>query len=323
LEGAKRDLMFGEFAKPWMLTVLVLLLVMGCDRRETIPVSTETDSEAKSDFDGKAGGEEGAGVSSFSVSLLPEKPRAGDELRTEVRGAGGPFVFIWEKYGEPIAGRNKTRLSRLGLVRGDVIRVVVTAGKREASAETVIHNSPPEVLSVVGKSANLSRGVDFEVEPRAIDADGDPVEFGYTWLVNDRELIGEDGPVLSGDSFVRGDIVKLVVIPMDDEEEGEPFSQGLEFEVDNAPPRFVSMPTSTFTAEEYRYQVQAEDPDGDEISYKLDAGPEGMTIDPASGLVLWSISPEVSGTHEVKIEARDTEGLTAWQEFSLHIERGE
>jgi hypothetical protein len=83
------------------------------------------------------------------------------------------------------------------------------------------------------------------------------------------------------------------------------------------------MPTSTFTAEEYRYQVQAEDPDGDEISYKLDAGPEGMTIDPASGLVLWSISPEVSGTHEVKIEARDTEGLTAWQEFSLHIERGE
>jgi hypothetical protein len=199
--------------------------------------------------------------------------------------------------------------------------VVVTAGEKEASAETVIHNSPPKVAAVVGKTPYLCRGVDLEVEARGTDADGDRVEFRYVWYVNEVALYGEESSVLSGDSYRRGDIIKLTVFALDQQEEGEPFSEGLQFEVGNAPPRIVSSPPTSITSLDYRYQARATDADEDEITYHLTKGPEGMTIDPASGLVLWSMPVDAIGTFEMRIEARDAEGEGAWQEFSLEINR--
>jgi hypothetical protein len=307
--------------KWWLFSVLVLLLIVGCEGRSKQPAASEAavgpDSATVSgtlrkDESGKP----------FTVTILPEKPRTGDDLRTLVRGASGPFVFAWERNGQPIAGQNKTRLAHQGLMHGDVVRVIVAAGTREASAQTIILNSPPEVKSVVVKTPYLCRGVDFEVEPRATDVDGDPIEFSYGWRIDEVELYGEDGPVLTGDTFHRGQTLKLEVIPRDEEEEGEPFTQGLEFEVGNAPPRIVSSPPTSIPSPDYRYQARATDADEDEITYQLTKGPEGMTIDPASGLVLWSMPADATGTFEVRIEARDAEGEGAWQEFSLEIERG-
>jgi hypothetical protein len=314
--------MFGKSANGWMLAALVLLFAAGCDRTSKLPESAKPESDSGPPATMQQAGKDGVRDSLFELTLLPEKPRAGDELRTVVSGVGGPFVVAWEKNGEPIAGQNKTRLSGPGLVRGDVVRVIVTAGEKEARVETFIFNSPPEVVSVVTKAPYLCRGVDFEVEARGRDADGDPVGFRYEWEVDGRELFFETGPVLPGDSYEKGDIVKLTVIPRDEEEDGEPYSGELEFEVGNAPPRIVSSPPTSITSLDYRYEVRATDADEDEITYRLASGPEGMTIDPASGLVLWSIPADASGTFEVRIEALDAEGEGAWQEYALEIERG-
>jgi hypothetical protein len=56
-------------------------------------------------------------------------------------------------------------------------------------------------------------------------------------------------------------------------------------------------PPAAITSLEYRYQVQAMDSDEDEIIYELAAGPDGMTIDPATGIVSWSIPEEAAGEH--------------------------
>jgi hypothetical protein len=315
--------MFAKSANAWMLAALVLLFAAGCDRTSKPPAESAKPAPGSmiSPDAMQAAGKDGVRDSFFDLTLLPEEPRAGDELRAVVAGVGGPFMFAWEKNGVPITGQNKTRLSGHGLVRGDVIRVVVTAGDKEASAERVISNSPPEDVSVTLKTPYLCRGVDLEVEARARDADGDPVEFRYAWYVNGVALYGKGSSVLAGESYSRGDIVKLTVTPLDQQEEGEPFSEGLQFEVGNAPPRIVTSPPTSITSLDYRYQARAMDADEDEITYQLSKGPEGMTIDPASGLVLWSMPVDASGTFEVRIVARDAEGEGPWQEFSLEINR--
>ncbi|EON91942.1 Rhs family protein [Marinobacter lipolyticus SM19] len=56
----------------------------------------------------------------------------------------------------------------------------------------------------------------------------------------------------------------------------------------NLPPVITSPPVVT-TPENanYSYPVAAEDPNEDELTHTLDRGPEGMTIDPASGVIHW------------------------------------
>lgn len=304
-----------------MLGVLALLAMAGCDRNAKAPENGGPDSDTAVAVEASLS--DGPAESGFTVAILPEAPRAADELRAVVSGGNGPFAFSWKKNEETIPRQNKTRLPAVGQAGGDVVRVVVTAGDQETGAEVVIRNSPPKVVSLACKTPSVHRGTDLEVEARAEDADGDPIDFRYVWTVNDEELFEETGPVLSGDAFRRGDIVKVVVIPRDAEDEGEPFDRGMTFEVDNAPPQFLSSPPVAIDSLEYLYPVRAVDADGDEVNFELSAAPEGMTIDPATGLVSWPIPEDAAGRHEVNIVARDSEGGTASQKYALEIKTGD
>lgn len=64
--------------------------------------------------------------------------------------------------------------------------------------------------------------------------------------------------------------------------------------VNNRPPEIISEPVTTaFAGNEYQYDVEAIDPDDDPLSYSLVDSPDGMTIDPDTGLVVW---PNPAGT---------------------------
>jgi choice-of-anchor C domain-containing protein len=65
----------------------------------------------------------------------------------------------------------------------------------------------------------------------------------------------------------------------------------------------------------YRYQIQATDPDRDPLTYQLLSGPQGMTIDPLTGLTQWQ-NP-IAGTYQVVVGALDNGGLGAAQSFTL------
>lgn len=60
----------------------------------------------------------------------------------------------------------------------------------------------------------------------------------------------------------------------------------------NYAPIFVSEPgsPSVLVGQTFTYAAQALDPDGDTLEYSLDTAPQGMTIDPDTGLVTWSAS---------------------------------
>jgi hypothetical protein len=89
----------------------------------------------------------------------------------------------------------------------------------------------------------------------------------------------------------------------------------------NRPPEITSAPRVTASATEaYAYQVTAQDPENGAVSFRLAAGPAGMSIGSSSGLLSWMPGYEHVGSHAVDVEARDPGGLTAVQRFALAVE---
>ncbi|MBI2576027.1 hypothetical protein HYV84_02350 [Candidatus Woesearchaeota archaeon] len=70
----------------------------------------------------------------------------------------------------------------------------------------------------------------------------------------------------------------------------------------------------------YSYDANAVDPNGDTIRFSLDTAPEGMSIDPVSGLVRWTPAREqVQKSHKVTVRATDATGLFSVQQFSISV----
>lgn len=71
----------------------------------------------------------------------------------------------------------------------------------------------------------------------------------------------------------------------------------------------------------YEYQVIASDIDGDTLTYRLLQRPNGMLIDPSSGLLAWNPSVAQIGNHTVTLEVSDGLGGLAEQQFVLCVHR--
>ena len=91
------------------------------------------------------------------------------------------------------------------------------------------------------------------------------------------------------------------------------------FNMSNSSPTPLSSPSVSAAGRINQYQVQASDPDGDPITYKLEEAPPGMTIGEESGCIHWSVTPEAKGIHRIKVVAQDNKGGFAAQDFELSI----
>ncbi|NWF74169.1 MAG: putative Ig domain-containing protein [Nitrospirae bacterium] len=68
----------------------------------------------------------------------------------------------------------------------------------------------------------------------------------------------------------------------------------------------------------YRYDVNATDPNGDSLTYRLVAPiPAGMTINQATGLISWT--PSAKGSFPVTVRVTDVGGLFAQQSFTVTV----
>ncbi len=72
----------------------------------------------------------------------------------------------------------------------------------------------------------------------------------------------------------------------------------------------------------FSYQVTAEDPDGDPLTFALLVGPPGMTIDPQGGLIEWWVTSKELGVHDVTVEVTDGQGGSDSQSFQVEIAGG-
>lgn len=78
-------------------------------------------------------------------------------------------------------------------------------------------------------------------------------------------------------------------------------------------------PADAKEGEEYTYQLQVSGGPEDVFSFSLIDAPNGMTIDPVTGLIQWTPQPDQQGSQRVIVEVRDQFGGTIQQTFTIEV----
>jgi hypothetical protein len=87
----------------------------------------------------------------------------------------------------------------------------------------------------------------------------------------------------------------------------------------NNAPVIESSPTLTATEGAlYTYEVEATDPEGDELGFTLLTHPTGMIINSSTGIISWTPTEEQIGENEVEVEVADQYRSTT-QSFTITV----
>lgn len=235
------------------------------------------------------------------------------------------YRYQWIKNDIEIAGESGNVLKAGSFRKGDMfqVRVIPSDGKGDGkpflSNPVKILNAAPVVSEAWIEPQMPTIQNDLKVHEKSTDADGDSIFFSYQWEKNGAALMGERKDMLERVRFTKGDSISVTIIPDDREIMGAP-KKSEPVKISNSPPTIVSSPPTSIEGTKYLYQVKANDPDNDPITFTLKSGPKGMGIDPKSGLLQWQIRKEDKGTHSIEIEVSDNEGARSYQQYTLAIE---
>jgi hypothetical protein len=265
-----------------------------------------------------------------SVTILPERPNRENDLSLVIQSqdADGDLVHYrcqWIRNDTEIAGESGNVLKAGSFRKGDMfqVRVIPSDGKGDGkpflSNPVKILNAAPVVSEVWIEPQMPTIQNDLKVHEKSTDADGDSIFFSYQWEKNGAPLMDERKDMLERVRFKKGDSISITIVPDDREIMGTP-KKSEPVKIANSAPTIVSSPPTSIEGIKYLYQVKANDPDSDPITFTLKSGPKGMKIDPKSGLVQWEIHKEDKGTHSIEIEASDSEGARSYQQYTLAIE---
>jgi hypothetical protein len=154
----------------------------------------------------------------------------------------------------------------------------------------------------------------FEYAIPAADPDGNPLNFSFvtpvlgmsltpsgtiTWTPTQSGTFPVSVAISDGKDTIRYDFNVTVRQP-------------------NRAPKFTSNPvTSGVEGVQYNYTPMAIDDDKNTLTFSLVSGPTGMTVDNATGQVLWT--PPEDGDFAVSIKVSDGLGGEAKQEFTIKV----
>lgn len=232
--------------------------------------------------------------------------------------------FQWIVNEVPVLGATALELAPSHVKRGDrvALEVIATDGQSESALyrtePVTVVNTPPLIAHVVVEAESPGNGNRVHAKVDAVDPDRDEIRYMYRWWRNDKQIQEGEESVLDTTGFGRKDVIVVEVMARDQDAAAAP-ARSAPSALGNTPPLIVSDPAPLTNREMYEYLVQAKDVDGDSVTYALETGPPGMTIDTATGQVTWKLLSGVTGTHRVKVMADDGQGGAAWQEFELSI----
>jgi hypothetical protein len=201
--------------------------------------------------------------------------------------------------------------------------------KKATVPSSQLHN-PPQIKSAQILPAPAFADSDLRVKVEPDDPEGYLINYKYQWVIvkegksikDAEELQEEVNPTLSHGKFVRGDALAVDITPSNWFGEGKPFQTAF-YIIQNSPPEIVSSPPATFSDTRLTYEVKVKDPDLDAVTFTLGEGaPQGMTIDPATGLIVWPIPPKASGNYQIVVKGDDGHKGTCFQRFNLTVTPG-
>jgi len=306
-------------------------------RDPAAPVFSVFAKDAKPDMDDsllRSGDDEDVAPVIESVSFDTRDPMTRGRIRAKakVTGSWTALTYDWSVNGDRFGG-NSLEATLPVIKTGDTIsvRVVPIRGVVEGEAMTasiVAKNQRPNLVALrMEPAAPGEGGFSYSSTPetdlwKAVvgveDPDGDSVNIEYRWYVN-GERSDVDEEFFPAGNLVRGDRIELEARAFDGQAWSEASRTG-QIEIGNNPPSIVSRPPRVDARGQFRYQIRAEDPDGDtQFRYSLKQSPRGMQLDEVNGIVRWEPDTDQAGRHSVEIAVTDEGGAESTQSFSLAL----
>ena len=201
-----------------------------------------------------------------------------------------------------------------------------------------ITTSPPTDIAIVGHTFEYEvEALDPDVDPLAPPAESDELTFTVAVVPADPEDPAPTNPfTFLNTSSLDSDLLRwkpttaeigivYVVTVTATDEQGAKDTQtfpivAVPADTGNNPPsiNITTLPTA-IEDRPYRTPVPASDLDGDELEFSLDQGPDGMTIDPATGDLSWASPVDTGQTHTVVVHVQDGQGGEDRQTFNLAV----
>ncbi|MDR0769889.1 MAG: hypothetical protein LBE75_01625 [Burkholderiales bacterium] len=199
-----------------------------------------------------------------------------------------------------------------GVYQGDTLYLRLDLEKKPDSG-TPSANTPPRITSDPVTTGAVGTAYSYQVE--AEDDDGDILNYSLPESPTGM-TIDSDG-LVKWASPVSG--AHNITVRVSDGQATDEQSYVLTVSIAplvNTPPRITSDPVTTgAVGTAYSYQVEAEDDDGDALTYSLTESPTGMSID-SDGLITWTTP--VLGTHNITVRVSDGQA-TDEQSYMLTI----
>jgi hypothetical protein len=143
--------------------------------------------------------------------------------------------------------------------------------QRLSSANKQGAASTPEIKHVHIKPTKPSSNNDLLADVKIEGNNQDKLCFRYQWCNNDYQIESERGKRLSHSHFKKGDIIKVMVIPIMMGVEGKPVSSSC-VKIKNSPPFMKSVviqPQVVYSNTDLMADAEAEDPDQELVSFRF------------------------------------------------------
>jgi hypothetical protein len=234
------------------------------------------------------------------------------------------FLYQWYVDDMPLAKQTGATLPLELLAQGQSVSVEIIPmdgnnnGQPYRTKSVRVGNSPPKVTAISLLPLTARSGVRLEAQVQTDDREHDKVDITYKWFRNEAVVKEGEEAFLDTAGFVARDRIMVEATPRDTTTVGD-VRRSEPLILDNSAPHIVSNPPTALAQGRFDYAVRAMDPDGDRVTYQLEASPPGMTIGAESGHIVWQIPPDQQGSFHIKVSAKDGLGGVATQEFDVTL----
>lgn len=327
-----RGFRFGGAA--WSRFALVFVLAVqgaGCGGDEGKP---ERVASMIAPVEGATAGAESEGPPAVeSVVIDPARAVPGTRIRAKarMRSTGGRRVAVdyqWQTASGRALGQGQ-ELDTAGLEPDSVVEVVATPSVEGEAGEPFVRRfrlsaeASQLALVVIDVPEGKRVGSVLRAVVETSDDEAGFDEVALEWRVAGK-IVGTEEE-LDTSPFQPGDVVELRASAAGALEEGSSRARRVHAEPivleASAAPEITSQPSSGVDGGVFRYAVQASSAArGAVLRYELLKGPEGMTVDAASGVVEWRPKQEQRGRFEIEVAVMDQWGSGVAQRFELNAD---
>ncbi|MHB8845273.1 MAG: putative Ig domain-containing protein [Nitrospirota bacterium] len=253
--------------------------------------------------------------------IIPPKPTPKTPLSIaqETRNPEGlplTLAFRWYVDGTLVQEGPSNLLQPGPYRKGSSVHADVTATDQQGGISSMttppveIAGNRPEITTVTLGPENAAAGTELSATLSGTDQNGDPLQYQFQWRVNGNP-VGAPGSesTFSTAELKKHDSINVVVASAGSAAGANPVVSNTII-LQNRKPKITSTAPSELSGGLYTYQVSANDPDGDALTFRLGRYPAGMTIDASSGLIRWELPRGVMylGRNEVAASVTVADG---------------